>query len=78
MQEAHFPKNERVLFLSIIEAAVHDAKETNPRVRQAALEWLMQYQADSPRICELAGVDSAITSGRISLPAFLLFFSPTC
>lgn len=52
-------QNERVLFLSVIEAAMEDAKETNVRVRQAALEWLMQDQADFPRICELAGLDSA-------------------
>src|SRR5215469_3084997 len=28
MQEAHFPKNERVLFLSVIHTAVQDAKES--------------------------------------------------
>ena len=52
------PKNERVLFLSVIEVAMQDAKEANLRVRRAAMEWLMQDQVDFPRICELAGLDS--------------------
>src|SRR5215471_2602549 len=50
-------KNERVLFLSVIEAAVQDAKGTNVRVRRAAIEWLMQDEVDFPHICELAGVE---------------------
>lgn len=59
MQEVHFPKNERLLFLAVIEAAMQDSQETDPRVQRPAVEWLMQDQADFPRICELAGLDCA-------------------
>jgi len=45
------------LFLSVIEAAMQDAKGTNLIVRRAAIEWLMQDQVDLPRICDLAGVE---------------------
>jgi|SRR5215469_7314895 len=59
MQDVHFPKNERLLFLAVIEAAMQDAEESDPRVQRPAIEWLMQDQADFPHICELAGLDCA-------------------
>ena len=59
MQEIHFPKNERLLFLAVIEAAMQDSKKTDPHVQRPAIEWLMQDQVDFPRICKLAGLDCA-------------------
>lgn len=59
MRDVHFPKNERLLFLAIIEAAMQDSQETDPRIQRPAIEWLMQDQADFPQICKLAGLDYA-------------------
>lgn len=59
MQQVYFPQNERVLFLSVIEKAIVDATEPKPLVREAALDWLLQDQVDFPRICDMAGLDSA-------------------
>jgi hypothetical protein len=52
-------KNERVLWLSVIERAMHDATERRPSVRQAALDWLFGDQVDFPLICEMAGLECA-------------------
>ena len=60
-------KNERVLFLSVIEAAMQDAKGTNLRVPRAAIEWLMQDQVDFPRICDLAGIESTHLRHKLRL-----------
>jgi len=44
MQAGHLPKDECILFLTVIQTAIEDAKEPAPKVPQAALEWLMQDQ----------------------------------
>lgn len=59
MQDLHFPKNERRLFLAVIKAAMRDSQETDARLQRPAMEWLTQDQADFPRICALAGLDCA-------------------
>jgi hypothetical protein len=51
-------RNERVLFLTVIEQAIQDSTEHQPKLRQAAIDWLMCDQVDFPHICELAGLDS--------------------
>jgi len=70
-------KNERVLWLSVIERAMHEATEPKPSVRQAAIQWLLRDQEDFPRVCEMAGLDCAYLRKKLRLygvnaqPSFL-------
>jgi len=48
-------KNERVLWLTVIERAMHDATERQPSVRQAAIDWIMRDQVDFPTVCSECG-----------------------
>jgi hypothetical protein len=59
-------KNERVLWLTVVEQAMRDTMEPKPSVRQSAIDWLLRDQADFPQICELAGLDSSYLRRRIS------------
>ncbi len=59
-------KNERVLWLTVVEQAMRDTRETKPSVRQSAIDWLLCDQTDFPQICELAGLDSSYLRRRIS------------
>jgi len=74
MQERHFPKNERVLLLTVIHTAIEDARNTKPKLREPAVKWLFEDEADIRTICELAQVDPAhvrrtLASRLSSLPS---------
>jgi hypothetical protein len=60
-------RKQRTLFLAVIAEAVQDAQEPQPRVRQAAIDWLMKDQVDFPRICELAGIESTYLRHKLRL-----------
>jgi hypothetical protein len=58
-------KNERVLWLTVVEQAMRDTMESKPSVRRKACEWLL-YDDDFAVICGLAGIDSSYLRRRIS------------
>ena len=50
-------------------------KSQDQKVRQAAIDWLMQDE-DFLRVCEMAGLDSCRRSGELTLARTKLRFPP--
>ena len=59
-------KNERVLWLAVVERAIHDTLDSKPSIRRRAIDWLLHDDVDFPRICEVAGLDITYLRRRIA------------
>jgi hypothetical protein len=69
MQDVRLRK-QQILFITVISEAVRDAQEAQPKVREAARDWLLKDDVDLPRICELAGIDCHLFAGESGFADF--------